>query len=297
MLGFALIALALLLPQEPASRSTAKSPSRATAPLRVLFVGNSYTFGNDVPWMVRGLAAAEPGERPLEVDAVVVGGARLGDHVASGAVEEKLVSGRFDVVVLQEQSQLPLLDRAGFHAGARELHALAQKAGARVVLFCTWARRDHPEQRVGLEEAYVAIAAELGATVAPVGRAFERYAAPSAREKAPAKRPLRPREEGQIAAAPVARPSLYVEDGSHATPIGSYLAAALLLEAIRGRAARILARELPARRDPALPTGAPTPPPLIVLDDDLAALLGRCVRETRESFAKERAGRRAKAPA
>ncbi|MBK9383666.1 MAG: hypothetical protein IPN34_02410 [Planctomycetes bacterium] len=288
MLAFALAALALCLAQEPSPRSAV--PAGADSPLRVLFVGNSYTYGNDVPWMVRGLAAAEKGARPLEVESIAIGGATLRNHVESGAVAEKLATGRFEVLVLQEQSQLPLLDRAAFHAAVRELHATAAKTSTRVVFFCTWARRDHPEQRAGLEEAYAEIAAELGATMAPVGRAFERHAALA--KRAGSKREQTP-VAGNAASAPL---SLYAEDGSHAAPCGSYLAAALLLEAIQGRPARALARELPARRDPALPTGTPTPPPLIALDEAQAALLARCVREAREGFAKERAGRRAKAP-
>jgi hypothetical protein len=300
MLAFALTALAFGLAQEPAPRPAAPTPAAADAPLRVLFVGNSYTFGNDLPWMVRGLAAAEKGARPLEVESIAIGGATLRNHLESSTVAEKLASGRFEVLVLQEQSQLPLLDRAAFHAAARELHALASKSQTRVVFFCTWARRDQPEQRAGLEEAYASIAAELGADLAPVGRAFERYAELSAEERARAKRPTPTREKKKAATADTASPtppSLYVEDGSHASPYGTYLAAALLHEAIQARPSRGLARELPARRDPQLPTGAPPPPPLIALDEELAARLARCAREAREGFAKQRGARRAKAPA
>jgi hypothetical protein len=264
----------------------------------VLFVGNSYTYGNDLPWMVRGLAASEEGARPLEVETIAVGGATLRHHLESGAVAAKLSTGRFEVLVLQEQSQLPLLDREAFHAAARELHALAAKAQTRVVFFCTWARREHPEQRAGLEEAYTAIAAELGATVAPVGRAFERYAALSASEPARADRSSGKRGQTARAAGGASEPpSLYLEDGSHATACGSCLAAVVLLEALRGRGVRVPARELPARRDPALPTGAPTPPPLIALDEELAAQLARSAREAREGFAKQARSRRERAPA
>ena len=157
MLAHALAALALLFAQEPTPRPATPARTRDDAPLRVLFVGNSYTFGNDVPWMVRGLAAAEKGARPLEVESIAIGGATLRNHVESGAVAEKLATGRFEVLVLQEQSQLPLLDRAAFHDAARELHALAAKANARVVFFCTWARREHPEQRAGLELSLIHI--------------------------------------------------------------------------------------------------------------------------------------------
>src|SRR5689334_3690663 len=50
--------------------------------LRVLFVGNSYTYVNDLPGTVAQIANAS-GFVTLEVDSVAVGGATLADQVSS----------------------------------------------------------------------------------------------------------------------------------------------------------------------------------------------------------------------
>src|SRR4051812_24772885 len=48
-------------------------PARRSKPIRVLFIGNSYTFANDLPRLTVALAEAD-GESPeLEVDTHVVG--------------------------------------------------------------------------------------------------------------------------------------------------------------------------------------------------------------------------------
>jgi len=51
-----------------------------TAPLKVLFIGNSYTSVNDLPSMVAGLAEAAGG-RKIEADRHLVGGCTLEKHV------------------------------------------------------------------------------------------------------------------------------------------------------------------------------------------------------------------------
>ena len=64
------------------------SPQAVTGrPLSVLFVGNSYTFYNDLPRMVRqmSLDAAQP--RPLDVRDVTFGGASLEAHWNRGVVQ------------------------------------------------------------------------------------------------------------------------------------------------------------------------------------------------------------------
>lgn len=110
--------------------------------LAVLFVGNSYSF--ELAESVRLLARAEGQE--IRTDQVVAGGWTLARHAASPATMEKIRTGKWDVVVLQEQSLVP-----AFPPGQRDetmlpplakLAAAAREAGAVPVLYQTWGRRD-----------------------------------------------------------------------------------------------------------------------------------------------------------
>ena len=73
---------------------------------RVLFIGNSYTHVNNLPQLVADMAAST-GDT-LEYDMSAPGGATLNYHyVFITATREKIRTGRWDYVVLQEQSQVP----------------------------------------------------------------------------------------------------------------------------------------------------------------------------------------------
>ena len=85
-----------------------------SAPLKVLFIGNSYTSVNDLPAMVTALAEAAGG-RKIEVDRHLVGGCTLEKHVKDQKAIDKIRGTKWDVVVLQEHSLRPIIDRQAMH--------------------------------------------------------------------------------------------------------------------------------------------------------------------------------------
>src|SRR4029077_21150520 len=87
--------------------------ARAAAPLNVLFVGNSFTARNDLPGLVAALAAAAG--KPFRHQLVQAGGASLRAHWNAGHAARLIERGRFDVVVLQEQSTLPAKNAGRMH--------------------------------------------------------------------------------------------------------------------------------------------------------------------------------------
>ena len=94
------------------------------------------------------------------------------------------------------------------HENVRLFDAAIRAAGARTALYLTWARLNAPQSQRAITDAYTSIGREIGATVVPVGVAWE-----------------------QVLAAPDA-PVLHDKDGSHPTPAGSYLAACVFLAAL-----------------------------------------------------------------
>jgi hypothetical protein len=174
-------------------------PTRTKSPNSVLFVGNSFTARNDLPGLFADMAAAAG--KPFHHQLVYAGGASLRAHWNAGHAARLIASGRFDAVVLQEQSTLPVKNAARMHENVRVFDAAIRAAGATTVLYMTWARRSEPEAQAAISEAYTGIGRELGATVVPVGTAWARF--------------LRSHD----------RPVLHDKDGSHPTLAGSYLAA------------------------------------------------------------------------
>jgi hypothetical protein len=181
-----------------------------TMRMRILFIGNSFTQRNDLPSLVAGLLEAGGGE-PIETERVIANGASLRRHWNGGTARERLEAGSWDLVVLQEQSTLPIKNRARYHENVRLFHPLIQAQGARTALYLTWARRHAPESQRELDAAVDEIAGELDTVVVPVGPAWE-----------------------QVLAHPSA-PELYDTDGSHPSPAGSYLAACVFYAVLSGR--------------------------------------------------------------
>lgn len=190
-------------------------------PLRVLFIGNSYTYFNGgMGTLVQSLAAAAKGGRPLEFVEVTKGGQTLEGHWNEGKALAQIRKGGWDYVVLQEHSLRPLLDREKMYTYAKKFDAEIRKVGAKTVFFETWARKNRPEMQSGLDLAYSGIAREVTATLAPAGLAWQ--------------------------AALKDRPgfALHIGDLSHPTPAGSYLNACVIYETIFGRSPEGLPRTI-----------------------------------------------------
>lgn len=178
------------------------------SPVRFLFIGNSFTARNDLPGLIARLA--ESRGREVQYDLISAGGASLRTHLNSGKAQSELAKRKYDSVVLQEQSTLPTKNAGRMHENIREFDTLIRRAKAKTVLYMTWARRNAPESQRPITDAYRNIGAELGATVVPVGLAWQAL--------------LRKHAE----------PVLHDRDQSHPTIAGSYLAACCFFAALFG---------------------------------------------------------------
>ena len=198
-------------PTKDSAKSTKKPPTR------VLFIGNSYTSAHDLPALVRALGAADKPKVELVVDSITPGGYTLEAHLAAEGPESaraRLAAGRYDFVVVQEQSQRPLLEPSKMLDAARVLSKELTAANSTPIWYATWARQAKPETQADLTKAYRTCHAELGGRLAPVGDAWQTV--------------LQAKSEKD-------RLVLHQTDGSHPTAAGSYLAALVLYGTLTGR--------------------------------------------------------------
>lgn len=215
----------LLVLVAAAAQAAPQTTDRAAKTLRVLFVGNSYTYYNNLPEMFSSLAQAARPQLKVETKMVTRGGATLEQMWDMGTARNAIRESRWDYVVLQEQSLLgySLLNGAQvinepqfFWRSVREFDEEIKRTGARTVLYLTWARETTPERQPDLSYAYFTIGREIQAVIAPVGLAWQHIRSQEA--------PFR----------------LHDIDGSHPSPAGSYLAACTLAYTILGEVHRNL---------------------------------------------------------
>jgi prepilin-type N-terminal cleavage/methylation domain-containing protein len=194
-------------------RRNGETVHRST-PVRVFFVGNSYTSVNDLPGAVKALADADRGRGGpgLVVESHTVGGAKLRDHWDAGTAAGLIRAGDWDLVVLQEQSQTPLPDFGRdelYLPYGRKFCALAREANATPVLYLTWPRPDTPgyAQR-DFTLSVTGLGRDAKAEVAAAGIAKEIV-------------------EGQVPGF-----GFYADAGGHPTPAGTYVAACAFFAAV-----------------------------------------------------------------
>jgi len=189
------------------------SPFARSPCVRVLFLGNSYTFVNDLPTVFRHLARA--GGRNVETGMVANGGETLAQHAASADSLAAIRGSRWQFVVLQEQSEIPAfpaLRQDEMDPAAGTLVADIRAAGATPALLETWAHRDglpadgldYAAMQVALDEGYAELGQSLGVTVVPAGQAWGAV----------------------LRLAPTT--ALWQADGSHPNSAGTYLVACVL---------------------------------------------------------------------
>ncbi len=182
--------------------------------MRILMLGNSYTFYNNLPAKLATLTGAE-------VVHHTHGGARLSEHLnAKTEMGRKTLTAlqdeTWDYVVLQEMSNGSITARKTFLSNMSRLCGKIHAVGAVPVLFATWAyRRDNPKlskmnisydvMAAGISEVYHEAAEQGDALVADVGLAFYNID-----------------RDGQN---PGAHNALYAADGSHPSEAGTQLAA------------------------------------------------------------------------
>jgi hypothetical protein len=175
-----------------------------TTPLRVLFVGNSYTYYHQMPQLVAVLAQASGMARPLEVHQETIPGTPLPRVLGTRGVRQAVLDNPWDVVVFQIMPY-PWLDRpADVVATLKEVVPGVRAKGGKPVYYLTWSGDARPDPLVLEPKVYSELAQETGAVLAPAGKAW--------------------------VLAKAAQPSLKLvdNDGHHPSPLGSLLAACVV---------------------------------------------------------------------
>ena len=138
---------------------------------RLLFVGNSLTYTNNLPKLVRQEAA----DRGIVVHtrALAKPNYAIVDHWAEGDVQDEIRTGQYDVVIIQ---QGPSSQSDGLHMlihGGRDYADLAAAHGAHLAYFIVWPARQYYFTYDGVIANYTAGAEANNAILLPVGRVWK----------------------------------------------------------------------------------------------------------------------------
>lgn len=191
--------------------------------MRVLFVGNSHTYANSLPFQLKAMIEHTEGPGACDVHMITPGGKSLDWHAGEPGTCQTIRYHDWDVVVLQQQTH-PFPGSRELASAYDRLAPHLDRSGADVMLYVTWSQQGKPEDQAGIDDAFGRLAAEHGLRLVPVSRAWHR------------------------ALAEVPGADLYAPDGSHAAPAGTYLAACVFYAALtdaspEGVPSRIVVRD------------------------------------------------------
>lgn len=201
---------------------------------KALFLGNSYTYVNDLPSLIASLASSSGDSLIYASNAP--GGYTLGwqpiAHATNPLSLAMINSNEWDFMILQEQSQTPAISRlrdSCMYPASIILHDSVKSAHpcCRVLFFLTWGRRfggmqcftpnycspvftGFEQMQDSLTRAYKGVADSLADWIAPVGEAWRFVISNSGM-------------------------ALHDADNSHPNLNGSYLAACVFYDVIFGK--------------------------------------------------------------
>jgi hypothetical protein len=221
---FSLIILALML-----SCTSLMAASKVDT-IRVAFIGNSYTYFNEMPKLVQELANGVAGSNKRYVDykQFTPPGCALKLHVKNDELIKSLKHDKWDYVVVQEQSEAPSVHTADVaketYPYAAQICKYAREGNpdVKIIFYMTWGHKDGtstpvegyplPDSYAGMQlrlmTSYLEMAYDNNAWCAPVGMAWQKV------------RTERPNLQ------------LYMADRSHPSLAGSYLAANVIYTTI-----------------------------------------------------------------
>lgn len=236
-----LLAAACLGTTEPEERVIIGKP--------VLFIGNSLTYFNDMPFMIAAFAEAD-GQEKLGIGSMLVGGYSLEDHWYDGRARREILSLEWDIVVMQQGPSSTPENQAHLAQWSARFTDDIRSVGARPALYMVWPEAERPEAFDAVSDSYRNAAEEVDGLLFPVGEAWR--AAWRMDPDAP----------------------LYGADGFHPSVEGSYLAALVMYQQIYERSPIGLPYDLE------LPIGP------VRIDSTLARVLQEAASEANAQFAR-----------
>ena len=175
------------------------------APLRILYIGNSLTYTNDLPALVGAIGRANG--RTVSHQQVVAPDVSLEDHWQQGEALGAIRRGGWDIVVLQQGPSALPESRALLVSYTRRFAAEIRKAGASPALFMVWPAQARRGDFPGVGRSYAAAADAVGGLLFPVGDAWREAW----------------RRDSRL--------QLYGPDGFHPSLLGTRLAALVIYQA------------------------------------------------------------------
>jgi len=142
-------------------------------PIDVLFIGNSLTYTNDLPLMVRQLGKTV--DKKIRVTALCFANYALEDHWQDGDIQELLASGRFEYVLFQQGPSSQAYGRNSLLKYGGLISELARKSSTTPAYLMVWPAVQYYHTFPGVIANHEEAAQKKDALLIPAGKAWQHY--------------------------------------------------------------------------------------------------------------------------
>jgi hypothetical protein len=141
--------------------------------LKILFIGNSLTYTNDLPALVRKEGKNQ--DVTIKTEMIAYPNYALEDHWNDGKIQARIEKGGFDYVVVQQGPSSQSDGREMLLSYGSKIAAICKKADARLVFFMVWPARANLHTFDGVITNYRDAASESESLLCPVGEAWKKH--------------------------------------------------------------------------------------------------------------------------
>lgn len=140
--------------------------------IRILFVGNSLTYSNNLPKMVESIGAAK-GKR-IYSETLAFGNYAIEDHWNDGNMQKIICEGNFDFVVIQQGPSSQSDGRAMLFDYGQRIKDVCASRGTELAFFMIWPAKVNYHTFNGVINNYTDAATETKSLLCAVGLEFKK---------------------------------------------------------------------------------------------------------------------------
>ncbi len=160
-------------PGGPASSNCTATPASRAGVTKILFVGNSLTYTNDLPAKVAAYGMSQG--RLIEMEMLAKPNYALEDHWNEGCLQTMISSGYFDYVVVQQGPSSQADGATSLLDYGKRIKELCQAHDTQLAFFMVWPARIYYDTFPGVIANYTNAANTTGSLLCPVGLIWKNY--------------------------------------------------------------------------------------------------------------------------
>lgn len=141
--------------------------------ISLLFVGNSLTYTNDLPTLVKEIAKSK--NKEIEVDMLALPNYALVDHLANGNLQSSINSEKYSFIIVQQGPSSQAEGRALLLEASTIIKKLCDEHNTKLAFYMVWPAYENYYNFDGVIKNYTDAANINNSLLCPVGKVWKDY--------------------------------------------------------------------------------------------------------------------------